>query len=266
MSEEQYKVLVLVIPAYGHLNPMTSFINELAKNKNLKIFFPGNEVDRKLIESTKAQFVPMHVELFQNTVNMNELRNSVPLDKMMNISINVGRNVLPKMAEFVQKEKIDLVIYDFATSHGKWLKQHLEYLQRSGKFSGNLPGFVMFSPSFMCSRNVYPNKAEPLFFPKPKFSLSIILKILVTMIRYLIFGFKFGLKRENPNNFLFHREELNICCITPEVQPRSHMFEKSLVFVGSCACKFSFCGTQFNLIMAVESLLFQPRNSEAVKC
>ena len=240
MSDEHYKVLVLVIPAYGHFYPMSSFVNELAKTKNLKVFFPGNEADRKMIESTRAQFVPMHVDILQDMIkmNMNELRNNFPLDKMMNLSMNIGYDVVPKLADLVQKEQIDLVIFDFATAHGKWLKQHLEHLKKNGKYTGKLPGFAMFSPTFMCSRHIYPNKAEPQILPKPKLSLMVILKIIVAMIRYFIFSFRLGLKLENPNDFLFYREELNICCITPEIQPRSHLFEKSLVFVGSCACTY----------------------------
>ena len=235
--DREFKILVLVIPAYGHLNPMTSFINELGKNRNLKIVFPGNEVDRGLIEATKATFVPMHVDVFDKRLNMNKLKDDVPMDKMVERFMTIGQDVLPKLTELVQKENFDLVIYDFATPYGRWLKNRMQYLEKAGQLKCKMPEFIMFSPSFMCAKEIYPNKAEPPMFPVPRLGLQMILKLIVVIIRYVFFLWKFGLNFDNPVNFVFQREKLNICGIIPELQPRSYLFDKSITFAGSCACK-----------------------------
>lgn len=236
--DKQYKVLVLVIPRFGHIYPLGSVVNELTKNKNVQVFFTGNEADRALIESTKARFVPMHIDIqHDRNANMNELRHNFPMDKMFMKAMDIAEELMPKLVELVERERIDLVVYDFVTMHGRWLKDHLNSLQRSGKFTGKVPGFVMFSPSLMTAQGIYPNKAEPQFYPGAKLTFKLLISLVLLLIRYVVFCWKNGLKCENMNKFVYHREELNLCCILPEFQPRSHLFEKSLAFVGVCACK-----------------------------
>ena len=266
MMDREFKILVLVIPAYGHLNPMTSFINELGKNRNLKIVFPGNEADRKLIESTGARFVSMPMTVFGDRMKMNEMRNNFQMDLMMEQYMKVGYDVVPQLTELVQREHFDLIIYDFATTGGRWIKSRMQSLQAAGQLKCKMPEFVMFSPSFMCAKDMYPNKSEPPMFPIPKLGLFMVLKLIVIFFRYVLFCWRFGLKLENPAVFVYQREKLNICGIIPELQPRSHMFEKCLVFVGSCACKWAFTNVECKFQRIRMRVYFQKlKNSERAR-
>ena len=232
-----YKILVVVMPAYGHLNPMASFINELAKTPNFKIIFPGNECDRKLIEGTKAEFRLMDIVVIDPNLNLNEMRKNPPIDKMMLKAIEIADETVPKLVKIIDEENIDLVIYDFATGHAKCLREYLHKRCKEGFINKKkLPGFIMFSPSFMCAKGIYPNKAEPVFF-NTKLRGLMALKMLMHSYKFYKFSKRYGLELQDPETFMFFREELNLCCVVPELQPRSHLFDKSVVFVGSCACK-----------------------------
>jgi hypothetical protein len=55
-------------------------------------------------------------------------------------------------------------------------------------------------------------------------------------LRYISFCNRLGIEVVNPIKFAYETsEELNICSLIPELQPRSHLFpSKSFKFIGSC--------------------------------
>lgn len=233
-----YKILVLALPAYGHLLPLTSFINELAKEKDVKIIFYGNEEFRQLIEKTGAEYRNLEFELFNPKQNMNELRHDFPLDQMMTRYMRLADKMMPNMLKVIENEEIDLIIYDFATVYAKWFVQYLEKKYETKEMKRKPPPSVMFSPSFLMTDGVYPSQVEKDLIPKPKLTFSLIFRLIKFAFRFIYFYYKYGFKLENPIFLTIYKQaKLNLCCIMPEFHPKSHLFDKNCFFIGHCACK-----------------------------
>lgn len=236
--EKQTKVLVLVIPAYGHFYPMISFINELTKAKNLKIIFTGNECDRNMIERSKAEYRNLECDVIDKNENTTEMKDGFPLDKLVAKGMEIFDMYYLTLLKIVEEEEIDLIIYDIATFHAKWFVRYLDLLYKKKKLKRKPPKAIMFCPSFQCIENLYPNKEEMKFFRLPKITLSFIIRMILFYLKYVFFHFKYDFKLESIIQYLFGlREDLNLCCVFPELQPRSHLFPKSVKFIGNCVCK-----------------------------
>ncbi len=55
-SQKKYKIVCLLMPFWGHLNPLSGMINELINKYGADILIYGNIENKKLIESTGATF------------------------------------------------------------------------------------------------------------------------------------------------------------------------------------------------------------------
>ena len=55
-EKSKYKIAVLLIPFWGHLNPVAGMVNELVKKYKANVIFYGNKENKTLIESIGASF------------------------------------------------------------------------------------------------------------------------------------------------------------------------------------------------------------------
>ena len=124
MTSREYKVLMLCIPAVGHLNPFVSLANGLAKHKNLKIIMYGNREHQELIESANVEFRNLELKFQNDPKVVREMRTSFPIDKLMNFFLSSAESALPELIRCVQEEEIDLIVYDFMTVYAKWLVRY----------------------------------------------------------------------------------------------------------------------------------------------
>ena len=234
--ERKFKIIMLCLPASGHINPMVSLANDLNKSNKCHIIFYGNLEHKKLIESSRSEF--RNIELVDPTerMNPNQLRNDFPVDIMMQMFMDSYDKFEPELMRTLEAEDVDMIMYDFLTAYGNWFVQKLKKLKQQGKLKKKLPKFVAFYPSFVMDESLFPNVAEKVYLPKPKLSFKFVLKMLVFAIKYIYFCWSRSVQLMNPAKFLFpKREELNLCCIIPELQPRSYLYPKSVQFIGSCA-------------------------------
>lgn len=228
---------MLCIPAMGHLNPFVSLASGLAKHKNLKIIMYGNMEHKELIESANVEFRNLEIKTENDPKVVREWRKSFPIDKLMSYFLDSAENVLPELIRCVQEEEIDLIIYDFVTVYAKWLVRYLDIQHEKGRLSRPPPKRIMCSASFMQEQGVYPNQHEMRYQIMPKFSVSLLIGLLIFYIRYFFFCRKYEIKfSENLFNLAFlGKERLNLCYVVPELQPRAHLFPKNVKFIGSCA-------------------------------
>jgi hypothetical protein len=236
--EKQYKVLMLCFPASGHFNPFVCYGAELAKNKNVKVIMYSHQKNRQVIEAGNIEFREANFDLPMNQISVNEARNHLPIHKILGLFIEATDELLPELVRCVHEEEIDLIVYDFMTVYAKWLLKYLKARYEKGELKRPPPKALMFGPSLLHQKGVYPNSFEEKFLPKPKLTLGFILKMIVFFFKYAFFCYKYGLPIENPATLIFYsKETLNICCVIPEFQPRSHLFPQNIKFVGNCACK-----------------------------
>ena len=240
-SEKEFKILALCIPAMGHLYPMTSLVSAVAKQKNVKVIMYGNIEHKELIESTKAEFRHFQAPGELDDVMLENIKkHRFPLDRVLNEFIDVAEAFLPELLRCVEEDEIDLILFDFFSVYAKWLMKYLRNQHKKGKLSRPPPKAVMSSASFIVEKGIYPNSYEMQHRPSMSSSLSIkmVFNLILVMIKYVIFCFKYGLEIESlTKTALEHREEINLCTIVPEIQPRAHLLPKSIKFIGSCACK-----------------------------
>ena len=236
--EKQYKVLMLCFPASGHLNPFLCYGSELLKNKNVKAIMYGNKEHQKMIEGAGIEFREADIDIPSSLFSIKELRKEFPLHKMLNFFMDSADKLIGELVRCVKEEEIDLVVYDQMTIYAKWLLKHLQVKYEKGELNRPLPKAITFMPSMVQEKNVYPNSFEKQLYPKPIFTLKIAFNILIFMVRYIAFCFRYSLKVENPFELIFmQKAPLTICCVAPEFQPRSHTFPSSVKFVGQCAGK-----------------------------
>ena len=240
-SDKEYKILALCIPAMGHLYPMTSLVSALAKQNNVKVIMYGNLEHKELIESTKAEFRHFQMPAELDEVMLENIKNhKLPIDREFNDALNIAEAIIPELVRCVEQDSIDLVLLDFFSIYAKWLMKYLRAQHKKGKLSRPPPKAVMTSAAFVMEKGIYPNSYEMQFMPDFLGSLSIrtVFNLIIVMIKYLMFCFKYGLKVESMVSTISdHREEINLCTIVPEIHPRAHLFPKSIKFIGSCACK-----------------------------
>lgn len=237
---EQYKILVLVMSAYGHFNPIASFISELAKHKNLKIIFYGNKECQQTIENTKAEYrsYKKSVEMLDLTPDHSRLPLKFPMDKFVDHLLTVADDSLEEMIRTVEEEEIDLIIHDFATIYATWLKELVNKRYKAKLLKRPCPPTISFWSVFVFKKDIFPNLEEKKYFDQQSLSLDFIWTILVILFKYVRFCFKWGLRVTDISDLLYYKEgQRAICCIAPELHPRSFVYPKSISFVGPCTCK-----------------------------
>ena len=227
---------MLCFPASGHINPFVCYGSELAKNKNIKLIMYCNKQFQNMIEAANIEFRNIDVEYPSDKISVSELRNQMPIHKVLGAFMETIDLMLPEFIRCIEEENIDLIIYDFMSVHAKWLLKYLRIQYEKGKLKRPPPKALMFGPSLLHQKGIYPNSYEQRFLPNPKISLGFLYNMIVFFIKYSLFCFKYHLPIENPINLLFYtKEELNIVCIVPEFQPRAHLYPKNVKFVGNCA-------------------------------
>jgi len=102
-----------------------------------------------------------------------------------------------------------------------------------------LPPLVGFSPSFCQQKDVYPNKEEMEKFKDnfKIFSLKMLWQFFVYLYVHFSLCFKLGIGFVNPFRVFIGNAlpntKFTITTVFPELQPRSHLFDKKNKFIGA---------------------------------
>jgi len=234
-EKAKYKIAVLLIPFWGHLNPVAGMVNELVKKYKANVIFYGNKENKTLIESIGASF--RQYSYFPASEYMAQLAKEKNDDIIETLDAlyynNVTTRVLPDLVSMIETEKPDLIISEPFAVHVKYLSMYLK--QKSIK----MPPCINYFTTFPIIPNLYPNKVEKEIGYKSRFSICRTLRIayysIVAYVKQLIFCRKFGLKYVNPFKVVYStwKADLNLVSIMPELQPRQHMFDKTFKFSGA---------------------------------
>jgi UDP:flavonoid glycosyltransferase YjiC (YdhE family) len=227
--EAKKKVLFLIPPTSGHINPLICIANELLK-RNLHVVFFGNEKHRVSIEKSGVEYrAYSNFDMESMIIDSND----TPLN-FFKLLLDTSSNLLPELIKFCEEEQPDMIIYDQVSLHARYLINYLEIQQSKNKLNFKMPKHIFIFASFATIGDLYPNKDE-LKIMIGGFSF----KMIVDFIKLNIKQSK--LNRKHGINFPFDLpkitgpgSDINLCCVFHELQPRADNMIDQIKFVGCC--------------------------------
>ena len=135
---------------------------------------------------------------------------------------------LKRLAIDIKNEKPNLIFYDFISLHAKYV---LRFLFDQSDDELVAPFVVLFSTFFLNDKNIEDSVRSSI--PKQE-----ILKETKIRLKAYQQAKKFELSYRDPYKEIYEIDSnfLNIVFTFPELQPKSHLFQKNNKFVGSCIC------------------------------
>jgi UDP:flavonoid glycosyltransferase YjiC (YdhE family) len=228
------KIIILPVPAMGHINPILAFSKRLIEEDKMNIIIFGIEDIKSKIESTGSTYVNVNFQLEKIQRNLSK---SVKAVDVFPATASMMYEAIDKeslnIANFLEKEKPDIVIYDNMSVHAKWALRILK------KRSPNLiPKIVIYHPQYAHQKGVFPNTMEEQIM----FNMNFYEKL-----KFLYFGIKLTIKSKMLSrklNIEFCDVEkdfkyvdtsvTNIVFMFPALQARSELLHENIKLVGAC--------------------------------
>jgi UDP:flavonoid glycosyltransferase YjiC (YdhE family) len=206
-------------------------MEEMIRKTNAKVYFFGNQKYKGLIEKTNAEYREYSFFDMDLLPSNDEKFN---FGEFFRLIMKFAADLLPELFKFCQEEQPDLIFMDHMSVHTKYLRNFLIIQDKKKKLNFPLPKFVNFYSTFAMLPEIYPKKEEiRLLLGKIDFKSKIeILKIPFKQKKInkrLGLNLKFDLKR-----FFDPIDEVNICCILMEIQPRADNLIHKYKFPGLC--------------------------------
>jgi UDP:flavonoid glycosyltransferase YjiC (YdhE family) len=230
MYEKQKKVAIMVPPASGHLNPAVCLANELVKNQGMHVTVFSSENYRNLIEKSGSVFRAYSYFDMSKTIPKNDEKANP--SEFFNFLIDTGIRLLPELKEYCNKEKPDLIIFDNLSLHSRYLYSYLKNQHKLNKLDYQLPKFMVLYSSFAQKQKIYPNSDEiKMIFEN--FGAGVLVSMITACIKQFKTNMKLGLDLPlNPIESMGPIDEMNICCVFHELQPRADNMIDKIKFVG----------------------------------
>ena len=225
------KVIVMVPPATGHVNPMCGLVYELCKNPNIEVTFYSNEQYRGIIEKTGAKFRPNAKSMFDSIDQIKLTGQKMLIGDILNMLIQFSYEQLPQLMSDVEKEKPDLILFDGLTFPVKYLLEIIKARNANGDMAMTLPKTVFFAPNFAFNDKMIQIMQEQ----KKEGGFWSAMSILNSFRKQFVFSWYYGIPIYNPLRiFQMMSDTLNIVAVNPELQPFRDEFNETFKFVGSC--------------------------------
>lgn len=232
LKMENKKIIILILPFSGHVNPVLSVARELINRKANVIYYSTDEY-RDVILKTGGEYrdypnfprAPKDAdEEYARKVN----------EDALGYMIDAAVKVLPGLIEMVMREKPDLLIYDSFALFSKYLIRYLNKRQEEGVLEIPMPKTLLFAQAFVSQENVYPtgkafevmqSGADPNF-----------MKTLeAAFMKQTEINQTYKIDVDNIIIFAFNNiEKCVIVSVMPELHPCSDLFNESFKFVGPC--------------------------------
>ncbi|CAF0716166.1 unnamed protein product [Brachionus calyciflorus] len=231
--EQTKKIFIMVLPSFGHINPITGLASELVLKQKYEIFFYGNDEHKDVIERTGAIFRQYENMLISESKikPLNEEKHDA-MEGFFLKMINYCYKSVPTLIQDLELEKPDLIIFDHMSLPARFAIKILETRFQKGLIKNPPPPAVNFYTCFASKKGVYPNDEQIKEMAGSGIqSLTSLAKIIY---KQTIFSWKFGINIYNPIEFINKPEKLNIVGVSPELHPFSEHFDSSFKFVGPC--------------------------------
>ena len=244
MSENQIslkKVFIITIPLSGHVNPIIQIANVLInERKGIQVVIYSTENYKNRIEKIGAEFrsyngVSWHDMNFKLPFNRRVLITSQLIEKQL---IIIDAN-LKRLTSDIKNEKPNLIFYEYQSIFAKYVLRFLN--DYHGDAFVKSPSLLLFSTSFINDKNFYPNDRSNHYSGGISTNSTRLVRqdtVKDTKIRFKSYQLskKFNISYKDPFKEIFEIDcnFENIVLTFPELQPRSHLFQKNNQFVGSC--------------------------------
>lgn len=256
----KFKILVFTLPASGHVNPLLPILNELNKYQDIEIVVYLTEEFRNKFESINVRFKALKNFDFVKKADFKPFGKSkhFELIDLMTWALRAVSHNFDLIAQEIDNEKPNLIIYDTFGSYIKWaIQYYVKSYSQSCVSAWPMPPMIGFSATFVYNENVYPNKIEQaLIFP---FNFRFFYDLFRIFFVSFKIGIQFGLGLINPLNHLKmkidNHTKLIVSSIFPELHPRSHLYDRNF---------YKFVGTTIEANILIPSYLDQ-MNQEPFK-
>lgn len=213
------------------MNPIACVIDELVNKRNVKVYFFGNEKYKELIEKTGSEY-RQYSYFDMDILPLNEEK--LNLGEFFRLMMKFAADLLPELYKFCQEEKPDLIFMDHMSLHAKYLRNYLMIQDKKKKLDFSLPKFVDFFSTFATLPGIYPTK-EDIKNAVGKFDFRILFELFKIPCRQRRINKRLGLNLKLDLQKLFAPiDEVNICCILMELQPKADSMAHVYKFPGMC--------------------------------
>ena len=227
------KIIAFTIAAIGHTNPMSCILHEIVQSKQARVICYGMEPIRTLIEKTGAEYREFKYSGMQKQMaklKLRQLKNMDIFNRMLGI---VDENSV-NMANMIEEEKPDLVFFDELAVYAKFAMMILRKRHGNDKHF-KMPLAATLKTELPKQEGVYPNKIESAFDSDELKTLRFKIDYMLVNARLSRMCIRHGFKALSLFKLAWYTDEdLNISPVIPELQPRSHLFDKTHKFVGIC--------------------------------
>ena len=222
------KIFVFPVSLMGHMNPLTSLLQELGQNKEIEIICYAMPEYQEKIESIGAVYrreVPVELDKnsqiskrFYTLLQKSNEKNFEPAINAFRQQLEAADKLVSWMANEIESDRPNLIIYDkFALC----FKMAIKYFKKYHKLS-RLPPLIAFSPSFMIQKDIYPNKFESSLIRSP-LSLRFICDICKASYENIKFSFKHGLELASISSYFIDQDmdaAFTMVAVFPDLQAR----------------------------------------------
>lgn len=225
------KILVIVPPASGHLNPVLCIFAEILKHQPLDVIFYSEEPFREQIEKIGATYRAFSHPTYSRVNPQGPVtETTITIGGFITKQIEVTHDVLPQLLHDVETDVPDLIFYDSFFLMSSFLLEVIKTRNEAGSWNRKVPKSVTFSPNFPpCDKLIETIKKE-----RPQSWWSYML-IVDSFRRQFMLSWRFGVSVYNPINLCIKPNEvLNIVSVPGELQPFREEFNDTFKFIGPC--------------------------------
>ena len=197
--------------------------------KNAEVTFYSSLQFKSLIQKTGSKFKEYNGSIGSSPENE---KNNLLMISIALIEFS-SKNMSSLIAD-VEREKPDLILYDFLSLHTKYLISILRKRYEK-KISSVRPPEILEIASACAFNKSYPNNEEMKLLQKNNTIWGIFF-LLKAIFLQILFSLKWSLNVINPISYLFGTrfQTLTVTCVFPEFQPRRETYDSSYKFVGCC--------------------------------
>lgn len=221
------KILMLILPEIGHMNPMLCIAREFVDKNNQVVFF-GLSHHKEIIERSGAQFKQY---IYENYSCQTKSLQNDPSNNMLGILrslIDLSYKEVPMLAEEVNNFQPDLIIFDNLSLPAKYLIKCIE------KKTNICPKYVQFFTFFPSIKNIYPSIELLKQICVVPSGLIFNLEKKWLNLKQLLITSHFEIEYSDPLDLSTFPSDLNIVTTIPGLHPFENLLDPSFKFVGCC--------------------------------
>ena len=154
------RIMIIVPPASGHINPVTCIVSELASKDNFEILFFSTEKFKSAIEKSGAKYKAYSKFDMDDERIVAKTGKKLHPAEFFSYLMEVSEGLLPELKRACNNFKPHLIIHDNLSIPAKYLVSYLQIEAKKERLSYPIPKVLNIFSSFALIDGIYPNKEE----------------------------------------------------------------------------------------------------------